>query len=392
MATQVRQHKRPLYTFKSKPTTCKNKWKRYRENYLNDSYTNIMHDRHIVRGSNWSHHNVVQERCSSKDRYLLYEKKHAKEELDMFQQVQKSIESRHVNSRTQTTCDLVPIENVAVDNDAYFPMIEHGVKPPAPKYVPSRKKKSKHTQVELGDLFVFDLEVRPIVELVVGKVVDQSVIELVEEEEINVLREQEERFTYLRNCEMAAMQMLEVEHKRLTEEKERRFRQELEVSKKENKLADKNLARFEGKNLTENLEKSVFKKLTNEYFYDHLRLDVEKTFLTHLSKKASEAFLNTERARVVLDIIIRDVADRRTRGDFFNSYNGLNSYSDLTSNCLDDIDSAHLESRASSLNGNGDDFHGVEVLDAPSQHDYIKGNSSYSKLMDATLITEQNRT
>ena len=369
MATQVTHRKKALYTFRSKPTTAaRNHWKRYRENHPDDSYDNIMHDRHIVRGSNWSRYNAMPGGMSFRQQHLIYAKKHAREEREMTLQVQKTVEGRHASNRTQTVCDLVPIDApVEVDD---YPRTECEDRPPSPKYVARLSSDSKHTQVEVGDLFVFDVEARPIVEQVVGKVVDQSVVELMEEEEIKVLREQEQRFNYLRNCEMTAMQTLEAQHKRLNEEKARRFKQEREVKERENELASIKLVRSKQINFAENLERSAYDKLTNEHFCNRLRLDIETNFLPFLSNQTSKTLAVTEQARHVLDMIIRDVIERRIRGDLFGDHDTI-SYSDLSSNCLEDFESyGSFE---------GDDFRVGVVLDAPSQHDYMNENTPHRK-------------
>merc|ERR1712240_728640 len=78
----------------------------------------------------------------------------------------------------------------------------------------------------------------------------------------------------------------------------------------------------------------------------------------------------TEQARHILDIIIRDVIERRIRGDLFGDHDTI-SYSDLSSNCLEDFESyGSFE---------GDDFRVGVVLDAPSQHDYMNENTPHRK-------------
>lgn len=362
MATQVTHRKKPLYTFKSKPTPARNPWKRYRGTGTDENYDNIMHDRHIVRGSNWSRYKVVP--GINREQHLTYAEKRARKEREMFLQVQQTIARRHKSSTTQTLCDLVPID-IPVDKDDY-PRMEREDRPPSPKCVPRLSKKSKHTQVGAGDFFVFDVEARPIVEVVVGKVVDQSVIELMEEEEIEVLREREKRFNYLRNCETIAKQALEAQHKRLNEEKARRFRQEREAKERENELAGTKVVRSGQKDCAENVERSTYEKLTNAYFCDRLRHDIETNFLPFLSNQTSKTLTATEQARQVLDIIIRDVVERRMRDDLFGYHDAL-SYTDLSCNCLEDF-----ESFGSFESG---DFRGGEILDAPSQHNHVNDTS-----------------
>lgn len=92
-------------------------------------------------------------------------------------------------------------------------------------------------------LFDFDIEVKPILEVLVGKTVEQALLEVMEEEELANLRAQQRRFEELRNAELVETQRLEEQERRHREEKQRRMRQQLEVLKKEKETSDKIAAR-----------------------------------------------------------------------------------------------------------------------------------------------------
>lgn len=68
-------------------------------------------------------------------------------------------------------------------------------------------------------LFDYDTEVQPILEVLVGKTIEQSLIEVLEEEEIAALKEQQRRFLELRDAEKAEEQRLAEEDRRRREEK-----------------------------------------------------------------------------------------------------------------------------------------------------------------------------
>lgn len=68
-------------------------------------------------------------------------------------------------------------------------------------------------------LFDYDIEVQPILEVLVGKTIEQSLIEVLEEEEIAALKEQQRRFLELRAAEKAEEQRLAEQERRLREEK-----------------------------------------------------------------------------------------------------------------------------------------------------------------------------
>lgn len=68
-------------------------------------------------------------------------------------------------------------------------------------------------------MFNFDIEVKPILEVLVGKTVEQSLLEVMEEEELANLRSQQRAFEELRNAEFVEQQRLEEQERRHREEK-----------------------------------------------------------------------------------------------------------------------------------------------------------------------------
>jgi hypothetical protein len=76
-----------------------------------------------------------------------------------------------------------------------------------------------------GDLFDFEFEVEPILEVLVGKVLEQGLMEVLEEEELAAMRAHQEHFEQLRNAELVAVQRMEAAERRKAEEKDRRLAQ-----------------------------------------------------------------------------------------------------------------------------------------------------------------------
>lgn len=73
--------------------------------------------------------------------------------------------------------------------------------------------------VFIFQLFDFDSEVEPILEVLVGKTVEHALTEVLEEEELEGLRAQQRRFRELRASEEAELQRLEQQESRLPEDK-----------------------------------------------------------------------------------------------------------------------------------------------------------------------------
>lgn len=77
----------------------------------------------------------------------------------------------------------------------------------------------------LGDLFDFDYEVEPILEVLVGKVLEQGLMEVMEEEELSAMKAHQEHIQQVRNAELVATQRMETAEIRKQEEKDRRIAQ-----------------------------------------------------------------------------------------------------------------------------------------------------------------------
>lgn len=72
-------------------------------------------------------------------------------------------------------------------------------------------------------LFDFDIEVQPVLEVLVGKTIEQSLLEAMEEEELACLKAQQRAFEELRNNELAEVQRLQEMERRHNEEKVFKF-------------------------------------------------------------------------------------------------------------------------------------------------------------------------
>jgi hypothetical protein len=146
-------------------------------------------------------------------------------------------------SRDATRDDVPPVDNrkhMDVQTEAYLEELTDRVveadmdtqtdafldRPSAPIFVPMKTGVDADTQIYEGDLFDFDVEVDPILEVLVGKTLEQSMLEVMEEEELASMKEHQEHFEQIRNVELAETQRMEEAEKRRFEEKERRVAQE----------------------------------------------------------------------------------------------------------------------------------------------------------------------
>lgn len=174
-------------------------------------------------------------------------------------------------------------------------------RPPSPLFVPHKIGVDTETQVLPGELFDFDLEVEPILEVLVGKTLDQAMAELVEEEELASLRDRQEDFERRRMAEVAEVQRLEEAERRREEEKARRLAQERERAEHERKLRKEAEAREAARAVVSDMTKTLFARLrASGFFHDTVQREVEVGFMPWLQKSMASSLADSRVSRQVV--------------------------------------------------------------------------------------------
>jgi hypothetical protein len=183
------------------------------------------------------------------------------------------------------------------------PMLD---RPPTPVYVPFKKGRDAETQIQDGELFHFDTEVDPILDVMVGKTLEQAMLEVLQEEEVELMRAQQQEFEQRRKEEVLESQRLEAAEKRNFEEKERRKKQEMVRIRREKETREKLCARMFAKSFLSNLENRVFARLQDEgWFHDAVEREVELDFMPWLAEQTDKELEKHRRARAMVDDLIR---------------------------------------------------------------------------------------
>lgn len=310
------------YTFASRPRPVQPSRKKYRDDGRDDGaphpYGNIMYDRRIVRGNTYAQNVLpataqpdpieIQKQQEARRRAIA--RKRATEQLKP--RTPEAIEGRkHMDVQTELyleeLTDRVEEADISTQTDAFLD------RPPTPLYVPAKTGVDVATQILEGELFDFDIEVKPILEVLVGKTVEQALLEVMEEEELSNLRAQQRRFEELRNAELVETQRLEEQERRHREEKERRMRQQMDVLKKEKETTEKIASRAFAQSYLQDLVPSVFGTLQDHgYFYDPVERDIESKFMPWLMENIEIDLSKARLARSVLDTIIREMVAKRS--------------------------------------------------------------------------------
>jgi hypothetical protein len=219
---------------------------------------------------------------------------------------------KHIDVQTDNYLEELTDRRPEVDEetqtDAYMD------RPPLPLFIPTKTGLDKATQVE-DDLFDFDLEVEPILEVLVGKTLEQSMQEVLEEEELAAIRRRQEDFEQARNAELAEVQRLEAEARRKFEEKQRRVTQESERIVKEKDVEEKVAARAFAKEYLTDLHENVFGGLVDDgTFYDPLVKEVEDVFMPWVTdqvvNRLDRVALSRKLATMVLESAVKMGQDK----------------------------------------------------------------------------------
>uniref|UniRef100_A0A2K6SEF9 Radial spoke head 3 n=2 Tax=Saimiri boliviensis TaxID=27679 RepID=A0A2K6SEF9_SAIBB len=310
------------YTYTSRPRALPCQRRRYRDSLTQPDeepmhYGNIMYDRRVIRGNTYALQTgplpgqpdalELQRQQEAKKRALA--RKRAQEQLRP--QTPEPVEGRkHVNVQTELYLEEIADRIIEVDmecqTDAFLD------RPPTPLFIPAKTGKDVATQILEGELFDFDLEVTPVLEVLVGKTIEQSLLEVMEEEELANLRASQREYEELRNSERAEVQRLEEQERRHREEKERRKRQQWEIAHKHNETSRKIAARAFAQRYLADLLPSVFGSLRDSgYFYDPIERDIEIGFLPWLMNEVEKTMEYSMVGRTVLDMLIREVVENR---------------------------------------------------------------------------------
>ncbi|CAF3202483.1 unnamed protein product [Rotaria socialis] len=324
MAATLVKPPNSTYTFSSQPKAVQQQGQRqkFRQPVTNppddsNTFGNLMYDRRVIRGNTYALHTLpahaqpdpieVQRQQEAKRRALARRK--AREQIRT--RTPEPVHNRkNIDVQTELyleeLSDRIEEADVDVQTDAFLD------RPPSPLFIPQSTGKDISTQIESGDLFDFDLEVKPIVETLVGKTVEQALIEVAEEEELAEIREQQRDYEEIRNAELIELQRLEEQERRLRAEKDRRMKQAQEALRLEQDVAQKIAARAFAKAYLQDLVPSVFNNLReNGYFYDPVEHEIETSFMPWLMEKTMTQVNQLVLGRTILDSIIRDVVNQR---------------------------------------------------------------------------------
>ncbi|XP_055620213.1 radial spoke head protein 3 homolog B [Toxorhynchites rutilus septentrionalis] len=224
---------RGVYTWISAPRAIYNNRKLIRNGGESQqaSYQNLMHDRRIVRGSNFTSSGVqagdgdnIYKEVEARRRQILRKKHVARNQRGIIGTPPAVRGRKHENVQTEKYLEELFVRPQEMDAGCQTDLFLH--RPPSPAYVPQKVGRDVATEILEGELFDFDTEVVPIVEVLVGRTIEQALIEVLHEEEIAEMKRQQQQIMAIREAELAELRRLELEDRKLQTEREHRILQD----------------------------------------------------------------------------------------------------------------------------------------------------------------------
>ena len=236
------------------------------------TYINILHDPRVVRGNTYAAFVIpsslqmeflrMKEEEEKRKKLLKIPKKLPRVALMGRNRRDERIQKEEEEERPESPV-LKPIEvKEKVEDIPYF----FEDRPKTPKYIPPPKGKDEETQIIDGELFDFEMEVKPILEVLVGRSVIQAQYELIEEYEREEYLTHKKNYERKREFELNKLQRTETKYMRQEEEKQRRFKQKEQRKINDIIMQKKLMSNVFSKHFLKNLKSNTFRHLKERGF------------------------------------------------------------------------------------------------------------------------------
>ena len=293
------------FSYSSIPQPIKPQRKKYRDSYEDGSLT-LMSDPRVVRGNT---HSMARSIANLNRSKVPESKSSIPKKIDPSNSMKnRQTYNYEITPFCSSDIDLslfltdkqtvLPLTNTMESQSDRFADI-----PPEPEHVPRKTGIDRSTQVDHNsDLFDFDAEVAPMLEVIVKKTLEQAVFEVQSEEELKALENERMRF----NQERA-------EERQWILDREKEYAAEVLVKEGHRKAKQKKLMeqrevrrRVAGVKLMRQLLPDVVTEVANELLTNGTwvlqdRTNAEQVVLPSLEKESKQILQLYDRAREVLD-------------------------------------------------------------------------------------------
>lgn len=311
------------YMFMSQPRAVDATRKKYREQpegELNDT-TNMMFDPRVIRGITCvgpAGNKNTEEEKTGED--YTYQTTVSKEQLIKAGKIRPkfdSVKTIHENIVVPKVRVEVPLHLYLIEQGEETMVIDQGEQTdafleekPQPAYIPMKTGVDAETQVENEVVFDYDVDVMPILEVVISKTVEQSLMEVLQEEELRTVARKGEVLQGKARVRKEEAQKLVNKEREALRKKEQMLLECRQRHKREMNVQQKLASNIFSARYLENLQETVFTELENcNYFYDQTRVNSDR-FLPHLLNKLEHNLEKVADATQETDSLIKRVIDK----------------------------------------------------------------------------------
>ncbi|RZF37676.1 hypothetical protein LSTR_LSTR003087 [Laodelphax striatellus] len=277
---------RNAYTFASSPRTLLTRKARYRSEEIPDqhsqSYGNIMHDKRVIRGSTVVSHpmySITDSRGVETGGARLAEARRR----NMARRKAQTTASRALRMRMST-----------------------------PPPVEGRKHEDIQTDSYLEQLFDFEVEVKPVLEVLVGKTMEQAIIELLQEEREAEQKERQRRLNEIKEAERAEQKRLEEEEAETKRRLEQVPSPDSKPSSEHGESHKEDASTVLTTKYIQELLPSILDGLKSSgYLTEEIKEDVEENFMSWLMSEVTQEMKRVVENRDLLSDIVKEILDTR---------------------------------------------------------------------------------
>mmetsp|Transcript_78924 Transcript_78924/g.218372 ORF Transcript_78924/g.218372 Transcript_78924/m.218372 type:complete len:460 (-) Transcript_78924:97-1476(-) len=287
--------------------------KKYRDPHDVPPANNIMHDRRVIRGNTYAalvstqpDMAEVQKQREAQRRRLMRANKTTKRVG-----TPEPVPGRkHMDIQTDSYLEELTERTVEFEAETQTDFLLD--RPASPLFMPAKIGVDIETQIEDGELFDFDVECEPVLEVLVGKTLEQSMMEVLEEEELESLRRHQEDFEKRRNAELLEVQRMEAAEKRRQEEMQRRLQQQASQREQDLSMMRKVVSRsIAAAHLSSLKDRALAHLLDAGVFADDVQLAVDNIFVPQLLQMVTKQMETARGDRQIFNDIVQSAAAQR---------------------------------------------------------------------------------
>lgn len=275
--------------------------------------SNIMHDKRVCRGN--THASLAP---SQPDASEVRKQREA--------QRRRLMRANQTKKRAGTPDPVAGRKHMDIQTDSYLEeLTERTVefeaetqtdflldRPPSPLFMPAKIGVDIDTQIEEGELFDFDVECEPVLEVLVGKTLEQSMMEVLEEEELASLRRYQEEFEKRRNAELLEAQRMEAAEKRRSDEMERRLQQQAAQKERDMSTMRKVVSRsVANAHLASIRDRALAHLMDAGLFADSVQLAVDNHFMPSLLKAVQKEIVQATQDRAIIASVMETAISKQ---------------------------------------------------------------------------------